>query len=55
VKEMSGKLVSKKIDTRWSNLLGGVSWSGVEGSESDAYIQRTKHALSGSYQALYDY
>ncbi len=27
IKEMSNRLTSKKIETRWSNLLGGVNWS----------------------------
>ena len=27
IKEMTNRLVSKKIDVRWSNLLGGITWT----------------------------
>lgn len=27
IKEMTNRLVSKKIETRWINLLGGVTWT----------------------------
>ena len=30
IKEMSNRLLSKKIETRWSNLLGGVNWTAEE-------------------------
>jgi hypothetical protein len=29
-KEMTNRLLSKKIETRWSNLLGGINWTAEE-------------------------
>lgn len=55
IKEMSNRLISKKIETRWSNLLGGVTWSAEEAAENDIYIQSHRHSLSNIYFDLYDY
>lgn len=53
IKEMSARLCSKKIETRWSNLLGGINWTPEEIAENDVYIQSHRHSLSNVYFDLY--
>jgi hypothetical protein len=55
IKEMSGRLTGKKIDTRWSNLLGGINWTPENISENDVYIQSHRHSYSSIYADLYEY
>jgi len=55
VKEMSNRWVSKKIETRWSNLLGGVNWTAEEMAENDIYVQSHRHSFSNVYFDLYNY
>jgi hypothetical protein len=52
---MSGRLTGKKIDTRWSNLLGGINWTPENISENDVYIQSHRHSYSSIYADLYEY
>jgi hypothetical protein len=53
IREMSTRLSSKKIETRWSNLLGGINWTPEEVTENDIYIQSNRHSLSNIYFDLY--
>lgn len=55
IREMTGRLTSHKIEKRWGNLLGGVTWSTEEGIENDLYVKSLKHKYSINYSALYEY
>jgi hypothetical protein len=55
IKEMTNRLMSKKIETRWSNVLGGINWTAEEAAENDIYIQSHRHSFSNIYFDLYDY
>jgi len=55
IRELTNRLSSKKIETRWANLLAGINWTPEETTENDIYIQSQKHKHSTNYSDLYDY
>lgn len=52
---MTGRLTSQKIEKRWGNLLGGVTYSAEEAVDNDLYVKSLKHKNSSNYSALYEY